>query len=298
MPAGRFGRWDRMTPLTAAALTAVLAFALTGSTAAAPAARAPAPVPVPAAAPTGAGTAPLDGYDISWPNCPKGMGIPQRRTAGLPMPPAGARMVIIGLTNGPGFYPNPCLADQVRWARTHRVLTGAYAVASMPRPAELARYGRSGPWPGTDTASRLRNAGHAQARFNLDSAARAGLPTPHVWIDVETVRGWPWSDPAANRALLEGVVRGYTSAGVEVGFYSYRGAWDRITGGLRTGHPVWTTGATTRAGALARCSRTSFSGGPVLLSQWYVPAGKVDHDVTCPRPEGPTDRLRRMFTQF
>ena len=29
------------------------------------------------------------------------------------MPVDEARYVIIGLTNGPGFYPNPCLASQV-----------------------------------------------------------------------------------------------------------------------------------------------------------------------------------------
>ena len=29
---------------------------------------------------------PRKGADISWPNCPKGMGIPSRRTLGLPLP--------------------------------------------------------------------------------------------------------------------------------------------------------------------------------------------------------------------
>ena len=45
---------------------------------------------------------PRKGADISWPNCPKGMGIPSRRTLGLPMPKKHAQFAIIGLTNGPG----------------------------------------------------------------------------------------------------------------------------------------------------------------------------------------------------
>src|SRR6478672_8225031 len=56
---------------------------------------------------------PVTGGDVSWPQCPKGMGIPQKRSLGLPMPQSSAKFVLVGLTNGPGFTPNPCLADQV-----------------------------------------------------------------------------------------------------------------------------------------------------------------------------------------
>ena len=55
----------------------------------------------------------LLGGDVSWPQCPRGMGIPERPTMGLPMPLDSATYVVVGLTNGPGFFPNPCLAD--RW---------------------------------------------------------------------------------------------------------------------------------------------------------------------------------------
>jgi hypothetical protein len=53
------------------------------------------------------------GGDVSWPQCPEGMGIPERRSKGLPMPLPSARFVVLGLTNGPGFTTNPCLAQQV-----------------------------------------------------------------------------------------------------------------------------------------------------------------------------------------
>ena len=65
---------------------------------------------------------PVLGGDISWPQCPKGLGIPQRRTLGLPMPTPDMEYVVVGLTNGPGFYPNPCLADQVAWVRERGLL--------------------------------------------------------------------------------------------------------------------------------------------------------------------------------
>ena len=59
----------------------------------------------------------LTGGDVSWPNCPKGMGIPSRLSPGNPMPVSTASFVVVGLTNGPGWYPNPCLAAHVAWAR-------------------------------------------------------------------------------------------------------------------------------------------------------------------------------------
>src|SRR5665647_2893696 len=65
----------------------------------------------------------LLGNDVSWPQCPKGLGIPSRPTEGKAMPPTLARFVVIGLTNGPGFYPNPCLGTQTEWAMSHRVYT-------------------------------------------------------------------------------------------------------------------------------------------------------------------------------
>jgi hypothetical protein len=69
--------------------------------------------------------APTQGADISWPNCPKGEGIPTRRTRGKPLPKPSAHFVVIGLTNGPGFYPNPCIASQLQWVRAHHRMLAA-----------------------------------------------------------------------------------------------------------------------------------------------------------------------------
>ena len=78
---------------------------------------------------------PVIGADISWPQCPPGMGIEHKETSGQPMPTAEAEYVVIGLTNGPGFHANPCLADQVAWAEEQGLLVSAYSVISWPDEA-------------------------------------------------------------------------------------------------------------------------------------------------------------------
>src|SRR5918994_3028712 len=83
---------------------------------------------------------PVLGADVSWPQCPKGMGIPEKRSKGLPMPIDEAEFVIMGLTNGPGFTPNPCLAEQVAWVQERELMAAAYAVSSYPDAATLKRY--------------------------------------------------------------------------------------------------------------------------------------------------------------
>lgn len=128
---------------------------------------------------------PAVGNDVSWPQCPKGMGIPSRRSYGLPMPSASAQLVVIGVTNRPGFYANPCLASQTAWAKARHMHTATYAMTTHPTTRQVAAYGLRGPYRGTSSATRLANTGHAQARYNVASMRRAGLVSPIMWVDVE-----------------------------------------------------------------------------------------------------------------
>ena len=240
-----------------------------------------------AASPSGASTVPTGttayGADISWPNCPKGVG---DRSLGLPMPTSAARFVVVGLTNGPAFTANPCLADQVRWVKARHLWAGAYSVISYPTPAQLKAYGGRG--SGTQ---RLFRVGAAQANRNVVAMRRAGLRPPMVWVDVEPVRSAPWSrSPAYNNAVVDGVVAAYKAAGLKVGFYSYAYGWREITGGRRLpSYPTWVpSGDDQRASALRRCAQRSFSGGPVWMGQWT--AGDRDHNTTCPGVS-----VRRLF---
>jgi hypothetical protein len=226
---------------------------------------------------------PVLGGDISWPQCPRGMGIPERRSWGAPLPLAGARYVVIGLTNGPGFYANPCLADQVEWARRHRLLTAAYAVASYPEADMLDRHGTDGPFDGSARLGALANTGYQQARFNVGSMAGAGLKSPIVWIDVEPVTDFEWSaDPVANAAVVRGAARAYTDAGYRIGVYSTPYLWAQIVDDLALGVPEWrAAGETSRGEAARRCADGwTIQGGEAVLAQWLE--GERDRNITCP----------------
>ena len=234
------------------------------------------------------------GADISWPNCPRGMGIPERRTAGKPMPISSASFVVMGLTNGPAIYPNPCLASQVQWVKARHLWAGAYSIVSFPTAAELRRYGGSG-----TTAQKLRRVGLAQAAVNVAVMRRAGLAAPMVWVDVEPVKGWPWSaSPAENNLVIDGVLAGYRAAGLRTGLYSYAYGWKQITGGRALpALPIWvTSGNNSAAAAAARCNTGRFSGGPVWLAQWSD--GARDFNLTCPGvtgKNGSTGVMKAMF---
>lgn len=238
----------------------------------------------------------VEGGDVSWPQCPAGMGIKERRTLGLPMPLDTAEYVIIGLTNGPAFTPNPCLASQVAWAKEKKLMTSAYAVVSYPRDAAIRRYGADGPGDPKTKIGRLTNVGYQQALWNLASMKRAGLESPSVWIDVEPVAVWEWSDDiAANQAVVKGTLAGYQDAGKRVGVYSIEGLWTPIVGDLQLQLPEWRpAGESSRSAALERCGGDwMFQGGAAVLVQWLE--GSRDRNVTCP---GESVQLPLWFHQY
>ena len=226
---------------------------------------------------------PVLGADISWPQCPPGMGIEHKETSGQPMPTAEAEYVVVGLTNGPGFHANPCLADQVAWVEERGLLIAAYSVISWPDEAAQREYGG------------LRQAGYAQARFNVASMAAAGLESPLVWLDVEQVPHYEWSaDPAANAEVVVGAAQGYLDAGFRIGVYSTPYIWESLVGDLALGVPEWrAAGQTSRAEALSRCGEDwSIQGGDAVLGQWVQDSR--DKNITCP---GVAADLGRWFAR-
>jgi len=221
---------------------------------------------------------------------------PQKRTLGLPMPLPTAQFVILGVTNGPAFTPNPCLASQVQWVKSRRLLAAAYAVNSYPNDQTLARYGQEGPFDGGSKLGALSNVGYQQAKFNLATMKRSGLQTPLVWLDVEPVPIFEWSsDTSANAAVVRGAARGYTDSGYRIGAYSTQALWATVVGDLRLGIPEWrAAGQTSRSEALRRCGADRmFQGGKPVLSQW-LQDGR-DLNVTCP---GTSAEMTRWFHQY
>ncbi len=214
------------------------------------------------------------GADISWPQCPPGMGIPFKETSGQPMPRDDAEYLIIGLTNGPGFHANPCLADQVAYAKERGLLVAAYSVISWPDEAAQEQYGG------------LQEAGRAQAQFNLESMKAAGLDSPIIWLDIEQVPHYEWStSTAANAEVVLGAARGYAEAGYRIGVYSTPAIWAGIVGDLSLGVPEWrAAGQTSQDEAVSRCgSDWLIQGGIGALAQW-VEDGR-DRNITCPGTE-------------
>ena len=236
------------------------------------------------------------GADASWPQCPKGMGIPEKRTEGRPMPTEAAEFVVLGLTNGPSFVANPCLKSQVQWAKERHLMVAAYSIVSFPDRRTLTDLGDQGPFPGENRIGALRNVGYQAALYNIATMRHAGLQTPVVWIDVEPVVHFDWSpDLQANAAVVEGIARGYQDGGYRIGFYSIASLWSRVVGDLRSGAPEWRpAGERGLDEALSRCGKDwSFQGGPAILGQW-VEDGR-DRDVTCP---GAVTDLALWFHQY
>ncbi len=237
------------------------------------------------------------GADASWPQCPKGMGIPHKRTLGAPMPLEDAKYVILGLTNGPSFAPNPCLADQVEWVRSRGMMMAAYAVHSYPSQQQLARYGGQGPFNGGTKLGRLANVGFQQTQFDLATMRKTGLRTPIIWLDVEPVPDYGWSDDKqANAAVFRGAARGIEKAGLKVGVYSTPYLWEGVVGGFTLGGvPEWrAAGPTSQAEALRRCKGDwAFQGGEAIMGQWVQ--FNRDRNITCP---GATGRLTDYFHRF
>lgn len=281
-----------------AALVAVVTTALAGSVMLGGVVSASgAPRRAPASYPVGVVPPEARGGDISWPNCPKGMGVPGRRSEGLPLPTADAQFFIIGLTNGRAFTRNPCLTSQLSAAIARGVRASAYTMLSYPNRLERARYGWSGPF-GTGTyANRISNVGYKQAAFALDTMSAAGFAAPFVWIDVEPRAERAWSTSIANnRALIAGALRAATDRGIGSGIYTYANAWRPITGSWQLPYLLWAPGHSRARTFTARaaqtresCSRVGFTGGALVITQWVW--ANRDHNVTCPAIADVTEPL-------
>jgi hypothetical protein len=233
------------------------------------------------------------GNDISWTQCSVAQG-----GFANPMPGSTAKFLVLGLSQGRAFTTNPCLGEQLAFARDRHLLVSAYVFPSYPTNPQYATYGVKGPYPTKTVQGRLMNVGWQQAAYWTAAAKKVGLRTPMVWVDVEQRNKDPrWTARPADRNLpvLKGLLAGLKHYGYRTGIYTTSSHWTEITGGVRLGLPEWrTVGRKTATEALATCGKPGNQGSPVLLAQYFT--NTVDYDVLCPITKG--SYLTRYFRQY
>jgi hypothetical protein len=201
------------------------------------------------------------------------------------------------VNGGRVFTANPCLADQLAWAKRAGNRSPAfYANTGNPGPAYATRWpiGQSSPRPCSAAAPNSSacsfDYGWNAAKDSFATAARASQTVNGIdeasarkrvaavkwWLDVEILNSWQTLEagygPTATSAwndvyALSGAVRALWDAGIAfVGIYSTDTQWNLITGGNTfardwfSANPVWLTGFTaTSAPSVTRESTKTVS---------------------------------------
>ena len=101
------------------------------------------------------------GIDVSWPQCEQ------------VLPDLPIDFAVIGLTDGQAESVNPCLAEQVAWAKSVEARVGFYVVPNSPSADTLSRAADLGQCAAADVECRYFQAGVLQARHALAAAEAA-----------------------------------------------------------------------------------------------------------------------------
>jgi hypothetical protein len=253
------------------------------------------------------GTAPAPaatslGYDVSFPQCGHTL-------------PSSPGFGVIGVNGGMTFTANPCLANELNWAKGALTTTPAfYANTGDPGPAFTSNWPANQTTPdvcgGANTvpcsfdygwnAAResFANAVAAESADGSSSPSAAAIASPW-WLDVETGNAWevkagyygPTAAAYANdTAMIEGEIASFTNIGVtKIGVYSTSQQWRAITDASATNFPavpVWIPGFGSVATAATGCYTTSFTSARVAMTQYG--ASGYDADYVCGLLSAPT----------
>ena len=201
--------------------------------------------------------------DISWPNCNTAI--------------ASSYTGIIGVNGGLDFRTNHCLYSETR-------LFGLYSLylnTGYPGPSYGQKFSNSPlSCSDTDELCLAYNYGYNAARFSITYADIQSAHAFMWWLDVETSNSWT-SNSLQNRAALTGMIdalKKYTFLPT-IGFYSYPGQWDGITGDWANNFPVWVaTGSASPKVAISFCKNENFTGGSTWLAQYTT---NLDRNYIC-----------------
>lgn len=206
--------------------------------------------------------------DISWPNCKNSQQFYSQ--------------AIIGVSGGLDYHSNKCLNQQVSQ-------TTAYQL-----------YINSG-YPGTNVHTNLQNGpkachsvgllicrafnyGYNSVLYDLNYANLNNAHSRIWWIDVETDNSWT-NNILVNRAAILGQILALNQHNFLniVGIYSDQTQWQQINGNWQNHLIVWlATGSTSRTVAKVACNSHSFSGGPIIYSQYTT---SIDINYSCKSPK-------------
>lgn len=242
------------------------------------------------------GSTPPAGYDISYPQC--GGSYPSNQIFG-----------IVGVNGGLARNANPCLNDQLSWARAapgqkrpRQPAVSLYIDTGNPgTQVDIWPKGGSTPTYGscngllTNSCSYLYGEQRAEASYKLAAAAdpTAAKNAPW-WLDVELELSWAGTYQL-NIAALQGYVAGLKNAGATgpLGVYSTSAQWQEITGltaqtttkTFKTHLADWIAGTgLTVADARQNCEGEGFTGVAPTLAQYEVSG--FDADVRCGATNG------------
>ena len=200
--------------------------------------------------------------DVSWPNC----------SLSLKSAEAG----IVGVNGGLDFTPNPCLNRQTSLYRQ----LSLYVNTGYPGYARAVKYINSPRQCSSQDAQCLAyNYGYNAGLYDISLTFLKGIIPVHWWLDVETENSWT-TNVKVNRSALQGMIDAinlFAGRG-QVGFYSYPGQWNLLTGKWHNNFPAWVATGSTKFPDAKQACQQSFTNGPALLGQ-YTP--NLDQNYLC-----------------
>ena len=232
------------------------------------------------------------GYDASYPQCSGSY-------------PSNVLFAIVGVNGGVASDANPCLADELRWARgapgqkrpRQPALSlyidtgnpGAQHVSDWPKGGSAPTYGACNGLL-TNACSYLYGQQRAAYSYRLvASLDPVAAMTAPWWLDVELMSSWAGTYQL-NIAALQGFLAGLHNAGATgpIGVYSTAAQWQDITGltaqstaaTFKDQLPDWVAGTdTTLPQARENCASGGFTGLAPTLAQYRT--GSFDGDLRC-----------------
>lgn len=243
----------------------------------------------------------MKGYDVSYPQCGKRL-------------PTDHYFGIVGINGGMPTTNNPCLGQQLSWAKNAKTGSNqpkiqlyvntanpaqesAYSWASWPTSGiENNPYGQCLGIKTNDLACSWQygwNRSIETESYFKSEAQKAGISTNTGdytwWLDVETMNSWQAGSAEAlarNTATIEGFGAYFESKGADIGLYSTAVQWTEITGNnISTdsnlnGLPNWRPSGASLSNAKANCGVASLTpGGYISLTQYVIK--NLDHNHSC-----------------